>query len=175
MIAKILTVFNEKVVINEVIFSIPEFKTLYEKYNGDLSPFQYLWAMYDPESPYSNYDELLEKEDVIKRDFPGSYSVHDYEMIKAIEKCEKLYDSPVRKILRGTKTAVEKLSNYFEEMDISSGRDGNLAAVKSAIVDMPKIIRAYLEAEQAYKLELSRARGDAKHGVDEDETPNYDD
>lgn len=172
---KILTVENDRVVINEVILSIPEFRELYKVYNKDVRPFQYLWAMYDPESPYMNYEEILEREERIQEDFAGDYTVNDYEMAKAIRRCEELYNSPVRKILRGTKIAIEKLSNYFERMEIDSGRDGNLSQVKSAIVDMPKIIRAFLEAENAYKQEVSRARGETRSGVDEDETPNWDD
>lgn len=173
MIAKILTVEKDSVVIDEVVLSVPEFKKIWELYK-DITPFQYLWAMYDPNSPYMNYTED-EREMKVLEDFPGNYSVNDYEMHKAIKKCEELYFSPVRRLLKGTKTGVDKLSAYFEEMTIDSGLGGNLAQVKSALVDMPKIIKAYLEAESAYRQELQKSRGEIRRGIDDDYQDNYDD
>lgn len=172
---RILEVENNKVVINEVILSIPEFKDLIESLDIDtaLMCFQYIWAMYDPQSPYFNFDET-EREEMILKDFPVHKYLNDLEMVSAIEKAEKLYNSPVRKILRGTKSAVEKLVEYFDTMTIEAGRDGNITAVKAAIVDMPKMIKAYQEAEQAYKTEVQRNRGDMKSAIDDDYEPDYD-
>lgn len=170
---KILDVSEGKVVINESILSIPEFLQVWEKYK-DIQIFQYIYSMYDPESPYGNIDEL-DKEEFILKDYPIHGYLNEIDVIRCIEKAEKLYDSPIRKILKGTKNAVEKLVSYFDTMTIESGRDGNIAAVKSAIVDMPKIITAYQNAEQAYKQEVQRSRGDIQSAVDEDYESNYDD
>lgn len=173
---RILEVENGKVIINETILSIPEFKELNESLDIDTSLmcFQYIWAMLDPYSPFFNFDETEREEQVLK-DFPIHKYLNDLEMVSAIEKAEKLYNSPVRKILRGTKNAVEKLVEYFDTMTIESGRDGNITAVKAAIVDMPKIIKAYQEAEQAYKTEVQRNRGDVQSAVDEDIDDDYND
>lgn len=171
MIPKILTTQNDKVVLDEVVFSIPELNSVWEEYK-DIAPFQYLWAMYDPNSPYMNYKEE-EREEKVKEDFPGNYSVNDYVMNKAIRRCEELYFSPVRRLLKGTKVAIDKLADYFESMTVDSGRDGNLAQVKGAIVAMPQIIKAYLEAENAYRQELQKSRGEVKRGIDEDFIEDY--
>lgn len=169
---RILTVDNGKVVLTEEILSIPEFNALWQ-HCLDLLPFQFIWARYDSESPYLNLDEETMEEEILK-DYPVHSYLNELEMIAAMEKAEKLYFSPVRKILRGTKTAVEKYVNYFSEMTLEAGRDGNLSAVKAAIVDMPKMIKSYQEAEQAYKSEIQRNRGDVKSAIDEDFDGDYD-
>ena len=60
-IPKIIEIQQDRVVLNETILVIPEFKQLYEA--KGLAPFQYLWAKHDPQSPYQNYDifEIDEK------------------------------------------------------------------------------------------------------------------
>lgn len=173
---RILDVVNEKVVINEVILGIPQFNKLYNSLDNDtaIKCFQYIWAMYDPESPYFNYDEIDREEEVLK-DFPVHQYLNEIEMIQAIEKAEKMYFSPIRKILRGTKNAIEKLVLYFDTMEIESGRDGNITAVKAAIVDMPKMIKSYQEAEQAYRIEVQKSRGNVQESVDEDYEDNFND
>ena len=60
---KILNVIDQRVVIiDENLLSVPEFKDLYDHVDGNLHPFQYLWAMYDPYSPYENYSEDIRAE-----------------------------------------------------------------------------------------------------------------
>lgn len=171
---KILTVdSNNTIIVDEVILSIPEFKALWDTYQ-DILPFQFIWAKYDPESPYSNYDEQ-DKEEMILKDFDVRDLLNEMEMIEACDKAEKLYDSPARKILSGTKVAIEKLINYFNTMTITGGKDGNIAAVKSAIVDMPRMIKSYNEAESTYKQEVERNRGGMAAPIDDDFESNYDD
>lgn len=170
---KILTVdTNNTVVIDEVILSVPEFKKLWN-HSMDILPFQYLWAMWDPESPYSNFDET-DKEEMILKDFPVHAYLNELEMVEAIEKAEKMYNSPGRKILKGTKVAIEKLINYFDTMEIESGRDGNIAQIKSAIIDMPKMIKSYNEAESTYKQEVEKNRGGVASAIDDEYTADYD-
>jgi len=170
---KILETENEKVVINLSILAIPEFNDLWET-SQSLEVFQYLWAMYDPESPYMNLDES-DREDAILKDFPVHHFLNTQEMIDAIEKCEKLYLSPIRKILTGTKAGVERLAEYFRTTEIDHGRDGNLTGIINGIKGMPQILRAYQEAELAYKQEVQKSRGNISGGVDEDYDSDYDD
>lgn len=173
MIAKILTVHNDQVVIDEVIFSIPEFKALWDTYE-DVKPFQYLYYLYDPESAYMNFSDYEREEEVSKDYFVEPSILNSIEFIEAKEKCEKLYDSAIRKILKGAKIAVEKLAKYFAEEEISSGRDGNLTAIKSALVDLPKILKGYQEAENAFLQEVQKNRAGIKSASDEGVTGDWD-
>lgn len=172
MIPRIITVHDNKVVIDESILSVPELKAVWEEYKDTL-PLQYLWALYDPESPYQNYSES-EREEYILQDFPMlGWNKNDDVMIQARERCDSLYNTPLRKILKGAKSAVEKFAEYFETTEIEHGRDGNVTAIKQALVDLPKMIKGYLEAESAYKQELQRTRGGFKEAIDEDAPDNW--
>ncbi len=169
---RILTVEKGKVVIDEGILSIPEFKDVIEVLG--INYLQYLYDKYDPESPYGHLDDDEREQEIIK-DIPEDLDLNDFTMVKAIQKCEKLYNSPVRKILNGAKRAVEKLSVYFETEELESGRDGNLGAVVTAVIKLPQIITAYQAAENAYKQEVQKSRGNTKRAIDEDFVSNYDD
>lgn len=170
-IPRILTVEKGKVVIDEAILSIPELKEVWNTYQ-EIVYLQYLWARFDPESSYLDYDES-ERLDKIIQDFPCD--INDFTMIKAINKCEELYNSPLRKILNGAKRAVENLSIYLETTEIEDGRDGNLTQIISAITNLSKIIKAYQDAENAYKQEIQKSRGNMKRASDEDFEPDYND
>jgi hypothetical protein len=174
MLPRILTVSQNKIVLDETIFAIPEFKALIEYTEGDTLPFMYIWALYDPQSPFMNIEEH-EREEAVMKDFPVYEYLQTMEMISAMEKAEKLYFSPLRKILKGAKKAVENISGFLEDTEISDGRDGNLTQIVSTIKSLPQILKAYQEAENAYKQELQRNRGDMKSAIDDDYESNYDD
>ena len=170
---RILTVdSNNTIVLDEVILTVPEFRKLWE-HTGDIMLFQFIWATCDPESPYTNLDEM-DKEEMILKDFPVHAYLNEIEMVEAMEKAEKMYNSPGRKILKGTKVAIEKLIQYFDTMEIESGRDGNIAQIKSAIIDMPKMIKSYNEAESTYKQEVEKNRGGVATAIDDDYIADYD-
>lgn len=169
---RILNIENDLVVLDENVLTIPEFKTVWYKHKNILI-FQYIYCLLDPNSPYGNLDEF-DKESTILKDFPIYEYLNDLDVLAAIEKAEKLYYSPARKILKGTKVAIEKLINYFDTMEIESGRDGNIAQIKSAIIDMPKMIKSYNEAESTYKQEVEKNRGGVASAIDDDYSADYD-
>lgn len=170
----ILVTENNRVVLSKEILLIPEFKKVWED-THDLTPFQYIWAMYDPQSPYFNIDET-EKEDYILKEFPGARKYRDDEdFLDMDEKAQQLYHSPIREILNGTKHIVEKLSRFYKETEITTGKDGNLAQIKSAIVDLPKIIKAYQDAEYEYYKEVEKVRGNSQTAVDEEANDDFND
>lgn len=170
-IPKIINVEKGKVVIDEYVLSVPELKEVWENYQ-EVVYLQYLFARFDPESPYFNYDES-ERLDKILQDHPCD--LNDFVMIKAINRCEELYDTPIRKILKGTKKAIENLSIYLETTEIEAGRDGNLAQVVTTIKSLPQILKSYQDVEQAYKMETQRNRAGMKSAIDEDYEADYND
>ncbi len=170
-IPRIINVEKGKVVIDEYILSVPELKEVWNTYQ-EIVYLQYLFARFDPESPYFSYEES-ERLDKILQDHPCD--VNDFVMIKAINKCEELYDTPIRKILKGTKKAIENLSTYLETTELEAGHNGNLAQVVTTIKSLPQILKSYQDVEQAYKTEVQRNRGDSQSAIDEDFEGNYDD
>lgn len=169
-IPKIIEIQQGKVVINETILVIPEFKELYT--SKGLLPFQYLWAKHDPQSPYQNYD-AFEIDEKIQADIPERIDINDPLFFKANRRCEELYYSAIRKILNGAKAAVEKVSFHFTTMEVTDGRDGNLTQVVNSIKSLEPLIKGYESAETAYTKEVQRNRADSISAVDEDAPDDY--
>jgi len=169
-IPKIIEIQQGKVVLNETILVIPEFKQLYEA--KGLLPFQYLWAKHDPQSPYQNYD-AFEVDEKIQADIPEHIDTNDLLFFKANKRCEELYYSAIRKILNGAKAAVEKVSFHFTTMEVTDGRDGNLTQVVNSIKSLEPLIKGYESAETAYTKEIQRNRADSISAVDEDAPDDY--
>lgn len=169
---RILTVQEDQVVIDEVILGIPEFKEVWEAYKN-VSPFQYMWAMWDPESPYLNYSQFDREAEVLKDFPPELYHPSDPVMIDATRRCEELYYSPIRRLLDGAKSAVENLSEYLNNTSITDGRDGNFTQVVNALKSLTSIIKAYQEAEVAYKQEVQRNRAGVRSAIDENVEDDY--
>lgn len=166
---KIIELFENKVIVNPTILIVKEFKALYEEQG--LTPFQYLWGKFDPESPYLNYPDF-EREEMILKDLPTPHS-QTVKFEIAEKKCEELYYSPLRNLLEGAKAGVEKVSNTLKFEDLTTGRDGNFTQITNAIKSLPLLIKSYTEAEIAYKKELQRNRGNVKDAVDEDFEDDY--
>lgn len=160
---RILNVVNEKVVLDEHILSVPEFKLLWDQ-TQEIVYFQYLWATFDPFSPYFNYPEL-DKEGLILQDYPIDID-NDY-FLEAKRKAEELYTSPIKRLLTGTKASIETIADHLQNASISDGRDGNITQITSTISKLPTLIKAYQATEEAYNQEISKARGSVNLGVDE--------
>ena len=162
MLIKVIEVYDKKVIINDAILNVPEFKALYEK--SGVEPFQFLWALFDPESPYMNYTED-EREDKVAIDFP--INQNDPLFLKAYRKCQDMYTSPIRRLLRGAKASIESLALYLETTSIEHGKDGNLSQVIMAQKSLPQIIKSFQATEEAYKNEVQKSRGYVQIGFDE--------
>jgi hypothetical protein len=158
MLGKIIEVYKGDVITNTSIIVIPQLKDLPKEY------YTHLWALFDPESPYFNYEEH-EREEKIQEDIPVNQN--DPKFVAAYNKCKEMYDSPIRKLLRGAKAGIEKLSQYLETTTVTSGRDGNITQVINAAKDLPRLIQAYQATEQAYRLEVQKSRGQMLIGYDE--------
>jgi uncharacterized protein (UPF0262 family) len=168
---KILTVHKGQVVIDESVLSIPEFKECYEMLGIDY--LQYIWARYDPESPYGNFDQY-EIDGKILADIPSTLDMNDIVFIMARNKAEELYYSPIRDIMDGAKELIKKLSTYMRTTEIVHGRDGNVTAATSAITKLEQIIKSYLSSEASYKQEVQKSRGGQREAVDADFVPDWD-
>ncbi len=171
---KILTVKEDKVVINEVVLSIPELKSVLDYYtvNEDretaILALTFLHYMYDPESPYWNQSaDIMESN--IRKDFRGRYNPKfDEVMINAANKLEE-FETPISRAVRALKNSLDKLSTYLTNTEISTGRDGNMAEVLRAHEKYPIILRNFRSAVKDFTAEITKNRGNSKSAIDEDD------
>lgn len=169
----ILTVKNGKVVINVNVLVIPSLakcKEYYEKKGGEelvLKVFEYLYCMYDPESPYQLLVEEA-RETKIKVDKRGDYNPDlDEPLIKAAETLKELYETPIARLFRAVKVSLDKVSVFLGTEEVETGKDGSSSEIRAWHKELPTIVRNYKAVEAEFTQESAKARGNTKYGIDE--------
>jgi len=121
-----------------------------------------------PENPYFNLKEDF-REETILQDMPGLEPfLEEDEIIHAIERAKKLFETPAVRAYKGIATMLDNMSDYMAEHKISTGRDGNMASLISLgknykeLRDSFKGIQKELEDEQAINV-----RGDLDLAYDQ--------
>lgn len=163
---KLITIDKNEVVIDEIILSIKEFKELWEKTHSSL-PFRYIWSMLDPESPYMNIPDD-EREEEVTKDLE-SFDKHSVEFVLAYKRAERLYDSPIRRLMQGARTNINNMANYLNNVTVEHGRDGNLNTLINFHKNLLPLIRNFSAVETEYRQIVSKARGNAAGGLGEDD------
>ena len=163
MIIKIFDIVNGQVVINHNCLSIPELKAINDRYTDPIPAFNFLHFKFDPESPYANMPEE-EIEDVLIKDFPGEYTLEDEEMLNAIKKLSELYITPTYRYYQDSKVLLEKLGKFARHTEITTGRDGNLAALAMQVKSVGKTIQEFKQLEKVVMQELADGMGKVRGG-----------
>lgn len=171
---KILTVKDDLIVIDENVLSIPELKAVLDHYTETVDrrtailALSYLHYTYDVESPYFELQEE-ERESTIRKDFRGNYNPKfDQVMIDAAEKM-KSFETAVSRLVRACKINLDKISNYLEITEISTGKDGNLSEVIRMHEKMPIILKNFRAAERDLMAEVVKNRSQSKNAIDEND------
>jgi len=171
---KILTVSGNKVVINEIVLSIPELKAVYDHYcttedkETAILALSYLHWRYDPESPYHNISEDV-MDETIRKDFRGRYNPKfDEVMINACRKIEE-FESPVARVVEALKISMDNISVYLKTTELSTGRDGNLTEVLRAHKEMPIILKNFRSTVKDFMAETIKNRSNSKNAIDEND------
>jgi len=163
MIPKIFDIENGQVIINHNCLSIPELKAIHDFYEDPIPAFNFLHYKYDVESPYSNMPED-DKEDVLINDFPGDYTLEDEVMIEAMKKLEELYITPTYRYYLDNKILMEKLGVFARTANVTTGRDGNIAALQSQVKSVGKTILEFKQLEKIAMQEIEETKGRARGG-----------
>ena len=137
---------NKTVIINHNCLSIPELKAIVDYYKDPIPAFNFLHYKFDPHSVYANIPEI-EKDDILLKDFAGEYTLEDDVMINAINKI-----------------LMEKMGVFVRTAPITSGRDGNVAAMQAQLKSVGKTILEFKQLEKVALLEADEARGRIRGG-----------
>jgi len=170
MIPEIFDITNGKVVVNENVLLIPQFKAIIEEYKDPIPALSFLHYMYHPKGPYCN-TPAEDKEGILLLDFPGEYTLEDPVMIAAIAKMDEFIISPTYRYYLDNKLLLEKLGKFARTAPITSGRDGNINAMLSQIKSTGKTITEFKMLEKTVQQELdehkSRVRGEKRIAYDQ--------
>jgi hypothetical protein len=180
MTGRILQLDDGQAVINLNVMIVPEFKELHDHFmkidpTGQVLSVAlcYLFALYDPESPYFNLQDY-EKEFKIIQDYKAEgFNSQDPIFLKAKVKAEQLYSSPTQRLLNGLKISMDKISDYLAEADIVAGKDGNFGEIMRAHKEARVILNNYKSVEADFFKEVSKNRGNSISAIDEDDEDDF--
>ena len=159
MIVRLFDVQNGKAVPAESCYTLASLKAVMEAFPDTyMSVYQYVFYMTCPNpdlNPFFNLPEH-EKEDMIIEEVQLEESPEDEVIIKAIETCKKLYETPTYRAYKGIKSMLDRLARYMETTSIEHGRDGNINSLVNAAAKFEQIRNSYKGAFSDMKQEQER-------------------
>ena len=163
MLVKLFDVQNGKVIPSEHCYSIKSLKKIMDDYPDTyMSVYLYIFYMTCPDpdmNPFFNMTEH-EKEDIIIEEIGLEESVEDDIILKAIELCKEMYQTPTFRAYKGIKSMLDRLARYMEKTQIEHGRDGNLTALVNTAAKFDQIRLSFKGAYNDMKDEQkSQVRG----------------
>jgi hypothetical protein len=156
---KVFDIVEQRVIINENILLIPTFKKLLTKYKGDaLDVFSFIYYFLDYKSPFFDYNPDAKEETLMKMfNTKGVFTLEDPEIIEAMTLYKQMNITPMIALLDGVNTAVHKMTKYLKNTEITDGKDGNLAQIKSTIKDLGQTIASYDQLKDAVEKEIEKS------------------
>lgn len=117
-------------------YTLVVLKTIMDVYPDDyLEVYKYLYYMCSHNSKKNPFFETAEheKEEIIMAHINCTgFSSEDDEVQAALALCRLLFTTPTSRAYMGFKKLIDNLSDFFENTDITTGRDGNLTALVGA-------------------------------------------
>lgn len=165
MIAKLFDIQNGKIVPTEHCYTIGWLKDIMDEYSENeehLKVYMYLFYMTFPSpdtNPYFHY-KGADKEETILEDIRAEFSTEDEVIQIGLEKCQKMYETPTSRAYDGIAGMLDKLAKFMKNEEITTGRDGNMAAIISAAKNYDAIRQSFKGAYKDLQDEQqSRVRG----------------
>lgn len=145
-------------------------RVIQEKYpENALKIYAYIFYMACPseENPFFNMQRDL-REEVVIRDLEIDFDVEEDEILDALQKAYKMYETPTVRAYNGITTMLDNLTEYMETTAVTAGRDGNINSLLRIAKEFDAIRQSYkgvakdLAAEQE-----SHVRGGQDLGYDQ--------
>jgi hypothetical protein len=165
---------NGKVTLTKHCYSLRSLKMVideYPEYNDHEKVFRYIYYMTCPDpkkNPFFNLPEGA-KEDVILKEVEANFSLDSTAIATALKFCEKLYETPTKRMFYAYKRTVEKTVQYLEKMQVKDGEDGNLDMILNLGSKVEKMMASYRNTYNDFADEQKqhRARGNQDLAYDQ--------
>lgn len=166
---------QDKTVIPAVAcYMTPELKAIIDYYPDEyLKVLQYVFAMTcnDSRNWYLNLSDD-EREDVVLADIkPFNFSLEDVLVQEAIDKCNKLYETPILRNYLSVRAFMEKTSEALKSEELTFGKDGNATELRNMAKSAGELWKTYKDFTTELMQEQSVARGKIKRSYDQ--MPSY--
>lgn len=151
MIIKLFDIQNGEVVPTEHCYALEFLKGIMDEYSETyLQVYKYLFYMTCPNPEMNPFFHLPEndKEEIIIEEVGLEESTEDDLIVKALVKCQKMYETPTHRAYLGIKKALDNMATYMANTPITDGRDGNISQIRAVAKDFEAIRQSF---KGAYK------------------------
>ena len=151
MIIKLFDIQNDKVIPSEHCYALEFLKVIMDEYPETyLQVYKYLFYMTCPNPEMNPFFHLPEndKEEIIIEEVALEESTEDDYIVKALVKCQKMYETPTHRAYLGIKKALDNMATYMANTPITDGRDGNISQIRAVAKDFEAIRQSF---KGAYK------------------------
>tara|TARA_R110002012_G_scaffold189018_1_gene356201 strand:- start:24 stop:548 length:525 start_codon:yes stop_codon:yes gene_type:complete len=138
---ELLIVSNDAVIASPYVLTIKEFAEISKKKQEiAVKELSYVYHMCDHNSPFSVYDAKEKEEHVINSIFKTKWSP-DTKVKAACNKYVELKETHAIKLLKAARSAVNKLKNYFEIVDLTDIDDNGrpIYQAKDLVANLSKM------------------------------------
>jgi hypothetical protein len=156
---KVFDIVEQRVIINENILLIPQFKKIMNKYKGGaLDVFCFIYYYLDYKSPFFDYNPEAREATLMNMfNKDGKFTLEDAEVIDAMDLYKQMNVTPMIALLDGVNVAVHRMTNYLKSTDITDGKDGNLAQIQKLVKELGPTISSYDQLKDAVEKEIEKS------------------
>jgi hypothetical protein len=163
---RLFDIQNGALVPTEHCYTLRALKDIMLEYADDdeyLKVYSYIFYMTCPNPDLNPFFDAREheKEEMILEQLDADFSTEDETVIKGIELCRKLYETPTYRAYMGIKSMLDRLATYMETTTIQHGRDGNINSLVNAAAKFENI---RLSFKGTYKDLMEEQKGSVRGG-----------
>lgn len=161
---KIFDIANGVVVPSEHCYTLKDLKAIMDIYPDDyIDVYAYIFYMTCPNPELNPFFDVVEheKEELVMRQLNPTFTAEDAVIIRAIQLCQKLYETPTLRSYMGIKRMLDRLAMYMETAPIEAGRDGNITALVNTAAKFEDIRQSF---KGAYKDLLEEQQSTVRGG-----------
>lgn len=144
---KLFDVQDNVVIPTEHTYTLKDLNNIREAYPSCyLEAYAYVFYMTCPNPEFNPFFEVHEedKEELIFSQLNAiCFSPEDEVILKALELCRKLYETPTYRAYKGIKSMLDRLAEYMENTEITHGRDGNINSMVAAAKNFQAIRESF--------------------------------
>ena len=157
---ELLTVSDNKVIPSAYTISIKEFAKIAKRKKGP-KELAYVYHMCDHNSPFAVYDTEIREAEVASSIFDIDWKPDTY-VKAACVKYKELKETHSIKLLKAARSAVNKLKNYFEVVDLTAIDDNGrpMYQAKDLVANLSKmadVVNGLSKLEELVKKEKQSA------------------
>lgn len=161
---------NDVVIPDEIaVRLLPWMRRIREHFSEQyLQIYAYLFYMscWDSRNTYINRPEE-EREQAIVEDLYIDFSLDDPIIAVALEKCRKLYETPMVRAYKAAKGMVDKVATYLDTATPTDGKFSNIPDIDKFMNKLPDYIDAFEKIGEKLKAEQSKVRGGKEIAYDQ--------